>query len=228
MPHLTQDQIERWAEAGPGFEPDAAWVAHVRACGGCREEIAALRALIGRLADLPSDAPSRGFADEVMRRVELPAPWLERALARLPRLAPSPGFATAVLARVRLPIPWPRRAWRFARRRQTALAGASAAAVGMVGAGAAWLFAVQGIAPSQVAGFALGAARELALQALLALGRFAYQSGIVDPGGSLAYRVSPTTAIGGLALLSLLGLMSMWVMSRLWRPPPGAVAAESP
>jgi len=179
------------------------------------------------LEALPRVEPSRGFAEAVMARVELPVPWLERVLAGLPSLAPSPGFATAVMARVRLPIPWHERLWRFVRQRRTALATATASLIGITGAGAAWLFGLQGVTPAQVGVVLWTGVRDLAVRGLLALGRAGYELGLLDAGTAITDRISPTQALGGLGLASLVGLLCLWVMVRLVRStPPVALRLE--
>lgn len=174
------------------------------------------------LAALPRLEPSRSFADAVMARVDLPVPWLDRVFGALPRLAPSPGFATAVLARVRLPIPWHRRLWRFARRRRTALATATASLVGITGAGAAWLFGLEGVTLTQVGVVLWSGVRDLAVRGLVAVGRAGYELGLLDAGTAITDRISATQALGGLGLASLVGLLSLWIMVRLLRSTPAA------
>ncbi len=251
--HLTPREIEQFAEGSADSLP-ADRVRHQETCPRCREEIEDLRALIGSverlpglsprrgfadavmarvelhapwldalLASLPVIEPSRGFADAVMARVDLPVPWLERVLAGLPRVAPSPGFATAVMARVRLPVPWHERLSSFVIRRRMALAAAVASLVGVMGTGAAWLFGVQGVTPAQLGLFLWGGVRDLAVRGLLNLGRAGYELGLLDGGTAITDRISPTQALGGLGLASLVGLLSMWVMVRLMRSTPHAL-----
>jgi len=248
--HLTPREIEQLAERSDESLP-ADRVRHLDACPRCREEFDDLRALIASVERLPGLAPERGFADSVMARVELPAPWLDRALAALPRvepsrsfadavmarvdlqvswlehalaalprMAPAPGFAAAVMARVRLPIPWHERVWRFARRRRTALATAVASLVGVSGAGAAWLFGLQGVTLGQVGIYVWTGVRDLAIRGLLTLGRAGYELGLLDAGTAITDRISPTQALGGLGLASLAGLLAVWAMVRLARSMP--------
>jgi len=93
-----------------------------------------------------------------------------------------------------------------------------------MGAGSAWLFGAQGVAPSQVIAFVFGGVRDFAVEALLALGQAGYRAGLVDAGGSITNQISPVTALGGLCLASALGLTSLWVMTRLAQPRPQPVA----
>lgn len=255
--HLTPREIEQFADRSADSLP-ADRARHLDACPRCREEVDDLRALIASVerlpglaptkgfadtvvarVDLPAPwldsalaalsrvAPSRGFADAVMARLDLPVPWLERVLAGLPRLAPSPGFATAVMARVRLPVPWHERLWRFARRRRTALSTTAASLVGITAAGATWLFGLQGVTPAQVGVVLWTGVADVAVRGLLALGRAGYELGLLDAGTAITDRISPTQALGGLGLASLIGLASLWVMVRLLRStPPVALRLE--
>ncbi|MDX1578538.1 MAG: hypothetical protein R3266_08635, partial [Gemmatimonadota bacterium] len=106
MRHLTTDEMERFADARLGPDPGPDRVAHLASCPACREEVELLRGLVRRISGMARTEPRRGFADAVMRRVDLPIPWLDRQLGRLRHLSPAPGFAAAVLARVTLPLPW--------------------------------------------------------------------------------------------------------------------------
>ena len=221
--HLTPDEVERFASARVAPAPSGARSEHLSACAHCREEVALLRALFVRLSDLEPSTPSRDFADFVMRRVELPPSRLERELARLPRWSPAPGFATHVMARVRLPIPWHERLWRFARRRRIALAGVGAATVTVSGVSAAWLFGAQGMAPGQVVALVVSGARGLLIEAMMAAGQFGYRLGLIDAGGSIVDQISPTAALGSLGLVSTVGLLSLWIMMRLFQAPPQTV-----
>jgi hypothetical protein len=223
---------------------------HAVECAHCREDIEAVRAVTRCLAELPVVAPTRSLADAVMAdldlrvpwldealgglpmlepstslapaildRVDLPTPWLEAAFSRVPQVGPTPGFASGVMERVRLPIPWRQRLVRFARRRRLALAGAAASSMAVSAAGAVWLFGVQGVTPVQFVTFVLGGVRDLAVRGLVALGGIGYELGLVDAGTALT-DISPSAALGGLALLTAAGVLSLLVMARLMRTGP--------
>jgi len=223
---------------------------HAAECARCRDEVDAARAVLRSLTELPEFSPSPGFAENVMARVDLPlpwlegrlanlpqlspspafslavmtrvdlpVPWLERALGQLPGVAPAPGFASGVMARVRLPIPWRARLWRFAQGRRVALAGAAVSTLTATSAGAAWLFGAQGVRPMQLVTYLLVAIQDLAVRGLVAVGRIGYELGIVDSGTTIP-NIGPATALGGLALASTIGLLSLWVMTRLMRAQP--------
>ncbi len=250
MPHLTPEEIERFASRSSASPPPGTMADHLAACARCRREAEALRDVIAfleglaphrptdgfaegvarrvdvagaaldhQLAQLPEWSPAPSFASDVLAQVDLPHPALDRALARLHTWSPAPAFASAVMARVRLPVPWPERLLRFAGRRRAALATAGAAMLTVSGGAAAWLFGAQGLAPGQLFAVALGGARTVLVDTMLAAGRLAYRLGLVDAGGSIVDRVSPAAALGSLALSSLVGLASLWFMARLFRQP---------
>ena len=193
--------------------------AHGFAEGVTRRIDLAGTALDHQLAQLPEWSPAPSFASDVLAEVDLPHPALDHALSRLRTWSPTPAFASAVMARVRLPVPWPERLLRFARRRRVALATAGAATLTVSGGAAAWLFGAQGLAPGQLLALAFSGARTVLVDAMLAAGRLAYRLGLVDPGGSVIDRISPAAALGSLAVSSLVGLISLWFMARLFRQP---------
>lgn len=78
--HLRMEELERLA-LGEGSLPGPRR-GHLDGCARCRKELASISALHDALSSLPYRAPSAGFADAVMRRVELPAPWYVRLFAR--------------------------------------------------------------------------------------------------------------------------------------------------
>ena len=95
--HLAPDARER---VGMGGEPDAGETRHLAGCRQCRREVAEIGSVQLRLAALVSLAPSAGFADRVMARIQLPAPVWVRALdgVRANRLRTAAVAATLVAA----------------------------------------------------------------------------------------------------------------------------------
>lgn len=249
MPHLTPEEIERLAIRASASPPPGTVahligcarcrddvealrdvIAHLdglavhRPADGFAEGVTrridvAGAALDQRLAQLPEWSPAPSFASDVLAQVDLPHPALDRALSGLRTWSPAPAFASAAMARVRLPVPWPERLLRFARRRRAALAAAGAATLTVSGGAAAWLFSAQGLAPGQLLALAFSGARAALVDVMLAAGRLAYRLGLVDPGGSIVDRISPAAALGSLAVSSLVGLISLWYMARLFRQP---------
>jgi len=92
--HPGLEALERIAFGGVAAPSEAR---HLDECDRCRREVAGLRSLHARLADLPSLAPSADFADRVMARVRLPEPAWARALAGL-RAHPVAALAAAASA----------------------------------------------------------------------------------------------------------------------------------
>lgn len=77
--HLETEELERVAlEEGSLPGPRRS---HLDGCALCRRELASLRDLHETISGLPYHAPPPGFADAVMSRVRLSAPWYVRALA---------------------------------------------------------------------------------------------------------------------------------------------------
>ena len=75
--HLAPEARERIATGG---EPGPGESRHLASCLRCRREIAEIGSLHLRLAALVPMAPSVGFADRVMARIQLPVPVWVRAL----------------------------------------------------------------------------------------------------------------------------------------------------
>lgn len=78
--HLEMEELERLA-LGEGTLPRPR-LEHLDGCRRCRRERASIENLHEALSGLPYHTPSAGFADAVLRRVQLPAPWYVRIFAR--------------------------------------------------------------------------------------------------------------------------------------------------
>lgn len=129
---------------------------------------------------------------------------LDRHLARLSHPGLSPGFATRVMARVRLPTPWRERALATLRRRWAPIATATAALAVTIGGMAYWLFGQQGLTPVALGGLIVEGARTLAVRGSIAIGRFFYDSGLMDLGSTLWNDVGLDQALMAMAALGLL------------------------
>ena len=75
--HLTPDEVEAFALGLPA-RPRAA-EAHLGECVACHREVESLHALGEALSGLAHLAPGPRFAEQVMARVSLRAPWYARA-----------------------------------------------------------------------------------------------------------------------------------------------------
>lgn len=95
--HLAPEAVER---IGMGGEPGADETSHLKSCTRCTHEIAEIGSLHARFAALLLLAPSAGFSDRVMARIQLPTPVWLRALdgVRAHRLRAVAVVATLVAA----------------------------------------------------------------------------------------------------------------------------------
>lgn len=92
--HLEMEELERVAlEEGtlPAPRRD-----HLEGCARCRRELSSLEELHTALSGLPYHAPSPGFADAVMSRVDLTRPWYVELLTR--NWTPVAGVSAGALA----------------------------------------------------------------------------------------------------------------------------------
>lgn len=160
-------------------------------------------------------------------RGELQA-WLQldEGFTQLGRISPAPEFASQVMRRVRLPIAWHERVLMLARRRWGAMLAAAAALALIVSGSAYWLFGAQGLRLSQLGTFLLDGSRDLVMNGTLALGRVAYDLGIVDAGSMVTDQLTTAQALGGLALAGTVGLLALLTMMRLMRPTPRLLQIE--
>lgn len=92
--HLEMEELEHVA-LDEGTLP-APRRDHLDGCSRCRRELSSLEDLHASLSGLPYHAPSPGFADAVMSRVDLSAPWHVRLLYR--DWTPAAGFSAGALA----------------------------------------------------------------------------------------------------------------------------------
>lgn len=97
--HLLPEEIDRLVDhdGGPGL---ADLVAHVDACSACRAQVEEARSLAELLDTLPHVKPALGFADRVLRQVDVSVPWYLEGWRTLSGLLPSPRVlrVAAVLA----------------------------------------------------------------------------------------------------------------------------------
>lgn len=92
--HLEMEELERVAMQ-EGTLP-APRREHLDGCARCRRELASLEELHVALSGLPYHAPSPGFADAVMSRVDLAKPWYVQLLTR--NWTPVAGVSAGALA----------------------------------------------------------------------------------------------------------------------------------
>lgn len=178
--HLAPEAVERIAL---GAETTPGEARHLAGCARCRAEIGETRTLHAGLLELPSLAPSTGFADRVMARVRLPSPVWVRALDAL--RSPSGALAAA--------------------------AGVLLAVVGT----ATWLLAYPQVTPGGVVSLLADRGTAFAWQAVLAAAKVVYDSGLTSLFQAFRADLTPWSAAGALATLTVMGIGSLWVMLRL-------------
>ncbi|MBA4072046.1 MAG: hypothetical protein C0497_09465 [Gemmatimonas sp.] len=85
--HLLSNEIDLLLDGEAGFGV-APLRAHVDACADCRARLDEARLVADALERLPHLAPRTGFADRVLRRVQIVEPWHVAALNSVRRFVP--------------------------------------------------------------------------------------------------------------------------------------------
>lgn len=85
--HLLPNELDLLVDGDAGFGL-APLKAHVEDCPECRGRLAELRAIVGQLDALPHFAPRHGFADRIMRDVQVIEPWHMALAESAKRLVP--------------------------------------------------------------------------------------------------------------------------------------------
>jgi hypothetical protein len=195
--HLPEWTLEQLAEGDLAPQEHREAMRHVAACGRCAAELEGYRALFAALGDVPRFAPSPGFSDAVMARIQI-----------APRTSPA-------LARARRWLPRTTRGW-------TLLAVALVAPALPLLAAVAWLLSQPMVSAASIWQWAsletqtsLQAAGALLLQWGSSTGvvewfKLAYQSALQIPLGALS---------AALVLLAVAMPLSMWALVRLVRTP---------
>jgi hypothetical protein len=105
--HLQPNEIDLLLDGEEGFGVSAL-KAHLRNCDQCQAELDGARLVASALEHLPHHAPSPGFAEFVMRRVEVFEPWhvaaLDTARRWLPRSRPARAIALGVAGSLSLVV----------------------------------------------------------------------------------------------------------------------------
>lgn len=187
--HLAVEARER---IGMGGEPGPGESRHLASCERCRREVAEIGSLQARFAALMVLAPSAGFANRVMARVQLPAPRWRRALDGLRAHQPQVAAVAAT---------------------------AVAAAVGTI----AWLIAYPQVTPGVMAKLVYERGTGLVWRAVVAVARVVYDSGLATLIEAFRADLSAWSAVGALATLTLVGMISMWMLLKLMEVSPSAI-----
>lgn len=85
--HLLPHELDRLVDDETGVDA-APLRAHVESCDDCRAQLRALRAIAARLDALPHFRPHHDFANRVMTRVQVLAPWYMTLAAQVRALVP--------------------------------------------------------------------------------------------------------------------------------------------
>lgn len=85
--HLLPNELDLLVDGDSGFGL-APLRAHVESCSDCRARLSELQAIVGQLDRLPHFAPRHGFADRVMRDVQVIEPWHVALVESAKRLVP--------------------------------------------------------------------------------------------------------------------------------------------
>ena len=199
--HLPYWTVEQLAEGDLSHRERTLAEAHVRQCAHCAAELQSARALLVGLQRLPQLAPSRGFAEAVMARVQLQ-----------PEAVPA-SLLSGVPARR-----WPS----LVRVRYVRLAGAAVVALAALVAMAAWMgFDLLG-GMRALGGGVRGWTREVAWNVLSEGTEMLIRTGLFQWGADVLAAIPGPTAGGVPVVLIALAAavpVSGWMMTRLLRAP---------
>jgi len=191
--HLTQEELESLSHTSE--KPlGRRRMAHVDTCAQCSDELRAHRLLSRSLESLAGFEPARGFTDQVIARVRLPAP------------APAP-------------VPVRTRAIQTLRAHWLVVSGSVAGVTVTAGVLLTWAARFPQASPSGLVGFV--AERTVARLAGAALNgaQWLYQSGLASAFDQVGSQVTVGSAVAGLATLTLMGVGSLSVTRRLISEP---------
>ena len=172
----------------------------------------------------PGPGESRHLAScERCRREIAEIGSLQERFAALLVLVPSTGFANRVMARVQLPAPRWSRALAGLRTHPPRVAAIAATAVGAVIGTFVWLTTYPQVTPGVVAKLVYERTTGLVWQGVVAVGRVVYDSGLATLIGAFRADLNAWSAVGALATLTLVGMISMWMLLRLMVVSPSAI-----
>lgn len=148
---------------------------------------------------------------------------LQARFTALVPLVPSAGFADRVMARVQLPAPRWSRALDGLRLHPPRAAAIAATAVAAVIGTIAWLTTYPQVTPGAVAKLVFERGTSLVWQAAVAVGRVVYDSGLLTLVEAFRVDLNAWSAVGALATLTLVGMVSLWMLLKLMEVSPGAI-----
>jgi hypothetical protein len=148
---------------------------------------------------------------------------LQERFAALVVLTPTTGFADRVMARVQLPAPRWRRALDGLRSHPPRIAAFAATAVAAAIGTFVWLTTYPQVTPGVVAKLVFERGTGLVWQGVVAVGRIVYGSGLTTLLEAFRADLTAWSAVGALATLTLVGMVSMWMLLKLMEVSPRAI-----
>lgn len=209
--HLAPERVLDYLDGSLSPRADGRVASHVAACGRCRHALSEWRTVFRELDTLGGLEPSRGFADRVMARVEMPeraprtspAPVVDRALDRLAALG------DRALDRAGRLAPTTRKGWAMA-------AGAAAAPVAAMSAAAMALFSHPQLTPAGLVAFLWWQVTGAAASMAQAAGDAVMGSTLVFQLWSAVQGLAESPGVLGLAALafSATTAVAVWILYR--------------
>jgi hypothetical protein len=148
---------------------------------------------------------------------------LQERFFALAVLTPATGFADRVMARVQLPAPRWSRALDGLRSHPPRVAAVAATAVAAVIGTFVWLTTYPQVTPGVVARLVFERGTGLVWQGVVAVGRIVYDSGLTTLVEAFRADLTAWSAVGALATLTLVGMVSMWMLLKLMEVSPRAI-----
>ena len=174
----------------------------------------------------PAPVESRHLSScESCRREVAEIGSLQMRFSGLPVLEPSAGFADRVMARVSLPAPLWVRALDGLRVHPRRVAALAAVLVATVAGTFSWLTAYPQVTPGVLLRLAVERGSGLLWDGIVTVATVAYDSGLAALFGAFRADLTAWSAVGALATLVLVGLVSMWMLLKLMEVSPRAVVA---
>jgi anti-sigma factor RsiW len=170
----------------------------------------------------PGESRHLAFCERCRREVaEIGS--LQARFTALMTLVPSAGFADRVMASVQLPAPrWSRVLHGLRVHPQQVAAIATTAVAGVIGT-IVWLTTYPQVTPGVIAKLVFERGTNLAWQAVVAVGRVVYDSGLATLVQAFRADLNAWSAVGALATLTLVGMVSMWMLLKLMEVSPSAI-----
>ena len=148
---------------------------------------------------------------------------LQERFASLVVLVPAAGFANRVMSRVQLPAPRWSRVLDGLRMHPPRAAAIAATAMAAVIGTFVWLTTYPQVTPGVMARLVYERGSGLVWQGVVSVGRVVYDSGLATLVGAFRADLNAWSAVGALATLTLVGMVSMWMLLKLMEVSPSAI-----